>query len=198
MKSVLPIPISTPTLNENTFHIGGKVEGTNPNAGMFCYNFKHWCFTRNLNKRALNTFKSLVNDLLIIKLDQLMSDSEIWQIEGTWMGQLNHRYHILVVKNLQKALNLDEWHMESDLFMEDALYQILEDSFILSGDNADNMCGDERKRWVSVFKTLGYKEKELFEMEGTPEEMWWDLDFEMLKPNNKAVKDYCNFLREKY
>ena len=141
------------------------------------------------------TFKKLVNDILEYKLDQLLDDSEIWQIEGTWMSKLPHEFHILVVKNLQKAINTDHWHMASDLFMEDALYQIIEESFALSGDHEGWV--DIRKMWVSVFKSIGYKEKDLFGS-GTPEELWWDLDFEMLSPSDKAVKDYCNFLRKSY
>jgi hypothetical protein len=196
MKSVLPIQIETPTLNERTFHIGGCVQGAEPAAGIFCYSFEHWDFARSLNKKALETFKSLVNEILEIKLDELMDDSEIWQIEGNWMGMLHDSYHILVVKNLQKAINTDKWHMESDMFMEDALYQMLEESFALAGDNEGY--GDHRKKWASVFKSLGWKdENELF-ANGTPEDLYWDLDFEMLKPSKKAIKDYCDFLRKAY
>jgi hypothetical protein len=195
MKTTLPIQIETPTLNEETFHIGGKVQGTDPSEGIFCYNFKHWCFTQGLTKKSLDAFKKLVNDILEIKLDQLLDDSETWQIEGTWMSKLPHNFHALVVKNLQKAMNTDHWHMTSDLFMEDALYEILEESFALAGDNMGY--GDDRKMWVSVFKSIGYKEKDLFD-NGTPEEMWWDLDFQMLSPSEKAITEYCNFLRKAY
>jgi hypothetical protein len=195
MKSILPIQIETPTLNEQTFYMG-NVKGTEPSEGMFCYNFKHWCFTQGLTKKALKTFKSLVNDILEYKLDQLLDNSEIWQLEGTWTSKLPHRFHALVIKNLQKAMNMDDWHMGSDLFMEDALYEILEESFAVSGDNMG--WGEDRKQWVAVFKSLGWKdEDELFE-NGIPEDMWWDLDFQMLAPNKKAIKDYCDFLRKAY
>jgi hypothetical protein len=195
MNSTLPIQIETPTLNEATFHIGGKVQGAEPKAGIFCYNFNHWYFSKGLTKKALVTFKSLINDILEYKLDQLLDDSEIWQIEGNWMSKLPHRFHALVIKNLQKAMNTDNWHMASDLFMEDALYQILEESYDLAGDN--EAWGDDKKKWVAVLKSIGYKTKEMFD-NGTPEELWWDLDFEMLSPSKTAIKDYCNFLRKAY
>jgi len=195
MNSALPIEIETPTLNEYTFHLG-NVQGTEPEAGMFAYNFKHWCFSTALNKKALATFKSLVNDILEYKLEQLLEDSEIWHLEGNWMDKLPHRFHALVVKNLQKAMNTDNWHMESDMFMEDALHDILNESFNLSADHEDH-CG-ERNKWISVFKSIGYKEKEVFENETSPDELWWDLDFEMLSPNKKAVQKYCEFLLKAY
>jgi hypothetical protein len=79
--------------------------------------------------------------------------------------------------------------------MEDALYQILEESYALAGDNMGWI--DDKKKWMAVLKSIGYKTSEMFN-NGTPEEMWWDLDFEMLSPNKKAIKDYCNFLRKAY
>jgi len=194
MKKTLPIQIETPTLNEQTFHMG-DVKGTEPEAGMFCYNFKHWGFTQGLTKKALETFKNLVNDILEYKLDQLLDDSEIWKLEGTWTSKVPHNYHILIIKNLQKAMNTDNWHMGSDLFMEDALYEILEESYALSGD--DMGWGQDRKQWVAVFKSIGWKEKDLF-TGVLPEDMWWDLDFQMLAPSKKAVKEYCDFLRKAY
>jgi len=110
------LQLDTPTLDEYSIHTGIPV-GINPEKPeMFCYAFKHWHFAQALDEKHLSIWKEIVNNALEMKLEQLLDDSEIFKLEDGWMSKLSHEYHILVVKNLQRAMNSDEWFRDAYAF----------------------------------------------------------------------------------
>ena len=201
------IKIDTPQLDEQAF-AHGEFRGipTDEIGGskneVFCYSYYHWHFFLALPKKNQRIFMKMMDDMIAMKLEQLLDDSDIWKLENNWIGQLKPSYQILTLKNLQKAMKTKEWYYGSDLFMESALEEIITEHFSCAYDlhNDDDEDGDDNpylkdwNNWLAVFKSFDYEEEYLLE-NGLPyEDIFWDSDWEIFKPSKKAIKDYYRFL----
>jgi hypothetical protein len=204
------IKIDTPQLDEQAFangdfrgiptdSIGSDKDDKNP----FCYSYHHWGFYLNLPKKNRKVLMKMMDEMIALKLSQLMEDSDTWKLENNWIGQLKPNYQILVLKNLQKAMHSKTWHRGSDLFMESALEEIVTEHFscasdLHNDDDEDNPYADDWKNWLAIFKSFEYEEEYLLE-NGIPyEDFFWDSDWEIFVPNDKAISDYQVFLIEKF
>jgi hypothetical protein len=208
MKTAPKIEIDTPELDEEAFGNGvfrgiptDEIGGNNEKAP-FCYSFHHWHFYKSLTKKSQKIFKKMINDMILLKLEQMLEYPENWMLDGNWIGQLNPNYQILVLKNLHKAMNEKTWHRGSDLFMESALADLITENFDCAKDlRHDDLDGEENaymEDWNNWLAVLGMTDEELSEEYGFPyEDIFWDSDWEIFKPTKKAIRDYYRFLLEK-
>lgn len=196
------IEINTPQLDEQTAYLGlfqGMEDGEEQ---PFCYSYHHWHFYKSLPKKSQKLFKKMIDEMITEKLCQLLDYPENWKLEEDWVGSLNEYYQILVLKNLQKAMQSKTWYRGSDLFMESALFEIINEHFSCAIDQKDDEdYGDEPnpykedwKNWLSILSSRGYDE-EYLEDEGLPyDDFFWDMDFHIFTPDKDAVTDYYRFL----
>jgi hypothetical protein len=203
MKTAPKIKLDTPELDEQAFGYG-VFQGTQSeeNKHPFCYSFHHWHFYNALSKKNKAIFKKMINDMIAYKLEQLLDYPENWKLQNDWIGSLDPHYQIIVLKNLQKAMNSKVWYRGSDLFMESALEEIITEHFDCAmdlhddenwDDDEENPYAEDWKNWVSI---LG-NEEDIYEYGFPHDDVFWDADWEMFSPDLKAIKDYRQFLLEK-
>lgn len=202
MKTAPKIEINTPQLDEQGMHLGifqGVEDGEKQ---PFCYSYHHWHFYKSLPKKSQKILKQMLDDMIALKLSQLLDYPENWKLEGDWIGSLNEHYQILVLKNLQKAMNSKTWYRGSDLFMESALFEIIDEHFSCAidlrndedYDDEPNPYKEDWNNWLSVFSSYGYDE-EYLEDDGFPyDTFYWDMDFDLFTPDKDAVINYYRFL----
>jgi hypothetical protein len=204
------IEINSPQLDEQAFGNGvfrGIPVDNNDSEekSPFCYSYYHWEFYEALSKKNKKIFMKMMDDMIALKLSQLIDDPENWKLGNNWIGQLDPIYQIIVLKNLQKAMHSKIWHNGSDLFMESALEEIITEHFCCASDlhnddddGEDNPYAEDWNNWVAIFKPFDYEEEYLLE-NGIPyEDVFWDSDWEIFKPTKKAINDYQVFLIEKF
>lgn len=196
----MSIKLNTPSLDEQAFHTGNfvGVEADKNPVNPFCYAYGHWHFAKSLNKKDLTLLKKIVDEAIEVKLDFMSDDAEIFKIERFWAGEIKPNFQIILLKNLQKAMYADVWERPSDLFMESALYDVLEDSFTFAFDDGSEK---ERKNWIKVLSDV-LDESEIenlssHDWEMIAERIFWDFDFQFFEPDKKAIKEYHNYLRTK-
>ena len=171
------------------------------NTTKFCYNYKNW----DIAKVAPKETKELIDTLIHMEFDKLCDED--WPQDGgygTHIEKFSNGDLIVLLKNLQNALEGNPCHSATDPYMEDMLYSLLCDlstSVDMYEEGDENDKDDVFSLWVKLCAkanklSISEATKHLLDdPQSFVDELMFDLDFCYFKPTEEDVRKYIHDMK---